>query len=108
MISNPSSGSNQMSSLQVKPASERTIQASGARACPLCGSTQIFDFLTAPDRFHLRAEKYHLLRCSSCRGVWLASPPKPEEMGFHYSENYHKTIVTGAEHTGAKRWESHR
>lgn len=44
---------------------ERTKeQTGGARACPLCGSMQTFDFLAAPDRFHLRREKYNVLRCS--------------------------------------------
>jgi 2-polyprenyl-3-methyl-5-hydroxy-6-metoxy-1,4-benzoquinol methylase len=77
-------------------------------ACPLCGAKDVVDFLTAPDRFHLRRERYKLMQCNSCWCVWLASPPKPCEMAFHYSENYHKAIVTGAEHTGAERWRSHR
>jgi len=87
---------------------ENTEQTRDVRTCPLCGGMQMSDFLTAPDRFHLRHEKYNLLRCASCWCVWQASPPKPNEMGLHYSENYHTAIVTGAEHTGAKRWQSHR
>ncbi len=83
-------------------------KAAGLRACPLCGRTEVFDFLSAPDRFHLRQKQYNLLRCSFCWSVWLANPPRPEEMGFHYSEDYHKAIVVGAEHTGAKRWQRHR
>ena len=78
------------------------------RACPLCGGARVFDFLIAPDRFHGRKEEYTLLRCSSCWCVWLTGPPRPEDMGRHYSEDYHQTIVTGAEHTGAKRWQTHR
>jgi SAM-dependent methyltransferase len=110
MISHPNTGSNQLSSLQVAVALERntTERTDGARACPLCGSMQILDFLTAPDRFHLRHENYKLLRCCSCWCVWMANPPKPEEMGFHYSEKYHRAIVAGAEHSGPARWQSHR
>jgi len=78
------------------------------RVCPLCRSTTVSDFVTAPDRFHLREVQYQLLRCTSCWCVWLANPPRPEEMGPHYSEDYHEAIVTGAEHTGAKRWQTHR
>ena len=29
-------------------------------------------------------------------------------MRSHYSDDYHKAIVGGAEHTGAKRWQRHR
>lgn len=76
--------------------------------CPLCGSGEILDFLRAPDRFHLRRDEYHLLRCSSCSCVWLASPPKPEEMSFHYSEDYHKAIVRGGETFASIRWRGHR
>ncbi len=98
-----------MSSLQGAVESERTTQRThNERACPLCGSMHLSDFMTAPDRFHLRHEKYNLLQCSSCRCVWLTSPPQPEQMGFHYSENYHQAIVVGASHTGAKRWQHHR
>lgn len=76
--------------------------------CPLCGSGEILDFLRAPDRFHLRRDEYHLLRCSSCSCVWLAGPPKPGEMSFHYSEDYHKAIVRGGEISASSRWRGHR
>ncbi len=95
-------------SFQATALSDRaTEHTSAVRDCPLCGGEQFFAFLTAPDRFHLRHEQYDLLRCSSCSCVWLARPPKPEEMGFHYSENYHHAIVAGAGHTSSK-WQSHR
>jgi SAM-dependent methyltransferase len=72
--------------------------------CPICGSTQISPLLTAPDRFHLRKVIYSLVSCSFCSGVWLSSPPKPAEMGLHYSEDYHKGIVAAGEGSAASRW----
>jgi SAM-dependent methyltransferase len=75
-----------------------------AVTCEICGGEQLVDLLTAPDRFHLRTEVYRLVRCESCRGVSLADPPKPEEMGRHYTEDYHKAIVAGGEWAGARRW----
>lgn len=72
--------------------------------CPLCGSTTVSDLLVAPDRFHLRTEMYRLARCSSCRGVWLANPPKPEEMGRHYTAEYHKGISAAGETDALERW----
>jgi 2-polyprenyl-3-methyl-5-hydroxy-6-metoxy-1,4-benzoquinol methylase len=73
-------------------------------ACPICGGGQLVDSLSAPDRFHLRKQMYHLLRCESCSGVWLENPPKPEEMGSHYTEDYHKAIVLAGEGSAASRW----
>jgi len=72
--------------------------------CPLCGEGQVAELLVAPDRFHLRKQMYRLVRCSSCTGVWLASPPKPEEMGLHYTEDYHKGIMAAGEGDVASRW----
>lgn len=72
--------------------------------CPLCGGARVAEFLVAPDRFHLRKEMYRLVRCSSCSGVWLASPPKPEEMGLHYTADYHKGIMAAGEGSVASRW----
>jgi SAM-dependent methyltransferase len=71
--------------------------------CPLCGSKAVSNFRSAPDRFHLRREMYHLDRCSTCQCVWLASPPSPEEMGHHYGKTYHKAISTSGE-ANAARW----
>jgi len=88
---------------------EITVETAGhSAACPLCGNSEVSDFLSTSDRFHLRREVYHLLRCSSCSGVWLVSPPKPEEMAFHYDEDYHRTIVAGGETSAASRWQRHR
>ncbi len=83
-------------------------QADEPETCPLCGGRQVTQLLVAPDRFHLRKERYRLDRCSSCTGVWLASPPKPEEMGLHYTEDYHKGIMAGGEGDVASRWKHPR
>jgi len=72
--------------------------------CPLCGNGQVAPFLTTTDRFHWRTEKYDLMRCTGCSYVWLADPPKPEEMGPHYSEDYHRVIMAAGELTASSRW----
>ena len=97
MISNPGNGSRQVNSIQSSPLSEMATERTvGVRACPLCGGLQTSDFLTAPDRFHLRQEKYNLARCSFCSCVWLSNPPMPETMELHYTKSYHKAIEAGA------------
>lgn len=75
-------------------------------ACPLCGSPRFRDFLSAPDRYHLRRETYHLLYCDTCACVWLASPPPPNEIGVHYGADYYKGIATAGEWEG--RWRKQR
>jgi len=82
--------------------------AIGDDLCPLCSSSEVFPFLTAPDRFHHCRELYHLLRCQSCSGVWLARPPRPDEMAVHYDDDYHRTIMTAGETYPEKRWKRHR
>ena len=81
-----------------------SVNADEIETCPLCGGRQVAELFVAPDRFHLRKERYRLVRCSSCTGVWLASPPKPEEMGLHYTEEYHKGIMAAGEGDVANRW----
>ena len=78
--------------------------SSQTATCPTCGDAQVREQLVAPDRFHLRKEMYRLLRCQSCNAVWLASPPRPMEMWQHYTEDYHRAIVTAGEGAAADRW----
>jgi SAM-dependent methyltransferase len=77
-----------------------------ADACPICGRGRLADLVVAPDRFHLRRQMYRLIRCESCSGVWLEDPPKPEEMGRHYTEDYHKAIVAAGEWSATSRWKN--
>lgn len=79
-----------------------------ATACPLCGGVSVSGFLSAPDRFHLRREEYHLMRCKTCSIVWLTSPPKPEEMSLHYDQDYHRIISAGGEGSAENRWRAQR
>jgi SAM-dependent methyltransferase len=67
----------------------------GTRQCPLCASPYPQPWLTAPDRFHGRAEFYQLVRCGSCSLVWLHDPPAPTEMGRHYGSDYDRAIAGG-------------
>jgi 2-polyprenyl-3-methyl-5-hydroxy-6-metoxy-1,4-benzoquinol methylase len=76
--------------------------------CPLCGRANTHFFLKAPDRFHLRREDHALWRCDSCGGVWLDAPPRPEDMGRHYSEDYHRVIAEAGETNTEQRWGGHR
>jgi SAM-dependent methyltransferase len=79
-----------------------------ARTCPLCESGTTTYFISAPDRFHGRQEEYDLFRCSTCSYVWLGTPPKPEEMGLHYDEDYHRDIAAAGEGSATHRWRSQR
>jgi 2-polyprenyl-3-methyl-5-hydroxy-6-metoxy-1,4-benzoquinol methylase len=72
--------------------------------CPLCGACSVTEFLRAPDRFHLRTETYRLVRCSNCTCVWQPAPPAPANMGVHYSEDYHNTIMRAGESNTSARW----
>lgn len=86
-------------------AGKRTGEASQQSAgCPICGGERVTNLLAAPDRFHVRKEMYQLVRCSSCTGVWLASPPKPADMGRHYTDDYHKGITAAGEGSAMSRW----
>ena len=84
------------------------VRAKATLQCPLCGGSEISEYLTAPDRFHLRTQKYKLARCTHCTCVWLVGPPLPEEMSEHYSQDYHKAIVKGGETAAAERWAGQR
>lgn len=76
--------------------------------CPLCRSIVTEPFRLAPDRFHLRHEVYQLMRCRDCGCVWLAHPPAPEEMGIHYTDDYHRAIAAAGEGAAEKRWRRNR
>lgn len=94
--------------IQDKSAERVMPETASKSKCPLCGSSQVIPFLTTTDRFHGRAEEYDLMRCSGCSYVWLADPPKPEEMGPHYSEDYHRVIMTAGEVSAESRWKRQR
>jgi SAM-dependent methyltransferase len=79
------------------------VRIGSSEICQICGGEAVSDFRSAPDRFHLRREVYHLRRCSACQCVWLSSPPHPEEMPYHYGQTYHKAISTSGD-ASAERW----
>jgi SAM-dependent methyltransferase len=95
-----------------KPLDEGVAVTSGWRhhheGCPICGRGESDNLLTAPDRYHLRKQLYRLERCASCGIVWLVSPPKPEEMAIHYSEDYHSAIGAAGEESAHRRWARQR
>lgn len=75
--------------------------------CPACGKDGGSLYLRAPDRFHGRTPVYDLLRCSACSFVWLANPPRPDEMDQHYGVNYDQLIASVGE-TEPDRWKETR
>lgn len=99
MISTLENLENLETSIDAAPVSVAT-----ASTCPICGSTRVTPRLSAPDRFHLRKEIYHLNCCSLCGGVWLSCPPSFTQMPLHYTEDYHKAIVSAGEGAAASRW----
>ena len=93
----------------VATSTKRTpTSAAACSLCPVCGDQHPAVFLSAPDRFHLRKEKYTLARCSSCLGVWLVNPPHPEEMVKHYTAEYHRAIAWAGETSVSRRWKAQR
>jgi SAM-dependent methyltransferase len=76
-------------------------------ACQVCGSRGAREWLQAPDRFHGRRESYALVRCPACSLVWLSNPPQPEDMGGHYTCEYHK-LISAAGETSPGRWRDRR
>src|SRR6202050_144253 len=72
--------------------------------CLICGGDRLTELLVAPDRFHLRKQRYRLVRCESCSGLGQPSTPQPEEMGDHYTDDYHNAIVMAGEGSAASRW----
>lgn len=83
-------------------------KVSDPQACPICGSNESFKYLSSPDRYHGREAEYTLLRCAACQCVWTTNPPKPEEMGEHYSNDYHVLMAASAESKSGRRWQEHR
>jgi 2-polyprenyl-3-methyl-5-hydroxy-6-metoxy-1,4-benzoquinol methylase len=70
--------------------------------CPACGKEQGVLFLSAPDRFHGRAQVYQLERCPSCTLVFLKDPPPPEQMGEHYGPDYDRSVAAAGD--SPARW----
>jgi len=79
----------------------------GIGPCPLCGHVGAREWLQAPDRFHGRGQLYTLVRCGVCSVVWLNRPPRPEEMGEHYTDAYHR-LISGAGEIATHRWRHRR
>lgn len=79
-------------------------KTSAQDSCPVCHASSAVHYLTTTDRFHAGSEEYHLHRCHECSCVWLANPPVPEEMGQHYSSDYHKAITLSGESSPESRW----
>jgi len=80
------------------------VENKKALSCPLCSKDEIQKLLEAPDRFHLRSERYSLMRCRYCNCVWTIEPPSSSEMWQHYTEDYHKAIMSAGEGSAADRW----
>ena len=92
------------STLEVEGEIVTTNMNEKPESCPTCGGADVVELLKAPDRFHLRKELHRLLRCTSCRSVWQTNPPKPHEMGAHYTQEYHNAIVAAGEGSAMDRW----
>ena len=79
------------------------LKGSPPEPCPVCGQTGAQEWLRAPDRFHGRRRRYTIVRCSTCGLAWVSPAPRPEEMGEHYTEAYHR-LISGAGETATFRW----
>lgn len=74
-----------------------------SESCPICGHSGAREWLRAPDRFHGRDEEYRLVRCPNCSIVWLQNPPRPHEMGEHYTSAYDR-LISAAGQNSPGRW----
>lgn len=78
-------------------------QAIATKACPGCGDYNFKHWMQVPERTQLGDASYDLLRCPACLHTWLDNRPTPEEIGFYYSDKYHRAIGHAGE-TSPKRW----
>jgi 2-polyprenyl-3-methyl-5-hydroxy-6-metoxy-1,4-benzoquinol methylase len=85
---------------EVSPMTVGERSNAAKKVCPACGRDDTQEFLVAPDRFEGRTADYRLLCCPACALVWLENPPKPSEMGQHYTADYDKKIAAGGEMPG--------
>lgn len=95
-----------MTTRQGHPAVNNAHIAESVPACPGCGSRDWVDYLQAPDRYHGRKEVYRLVCCKECSLVWLGNPPRPDQMGTHYTDEYYRAVTKAGE-TSPKRWRTH-
>jgi len=62
--------------------------ASGMQ-CPACGSGRCAEVWQAGDRlFRTTAETFRMRRCAACGVLFLAPPPRPEDLARYYPETY--------------------
>jgi SAM-dependent methyltransferase len=92
------------SQVQPRIESEKKLPGQYTSTCPICASDGPTVRLQAPDRFHMRKEIYCLLECQKCSFVWLDNMPAPEEMAYHYGEDYHRAVTVSGEVKLLKRW----
>jgi SAM-dependent methyltransferase len=78
----------------------------GQGPCPFCADPHAEVWLQAPDRFNGRRTPYQLLRCPSCKLVWLHDPPSPSAIGEHYGSDYDRVISAAAK--ASDHWKPRR
>jgi SAM-dependent methyltransferase len=79
-------------------------QATSNKACPCCSDLNFKHWMQVPERSQPGAAGYDLLRCPTCLHTWLDNRPTPDEMGYYYSDKYHRAIGHAGE-TSPKRWQ---
>ena len=73
------------------------------KSCPCCGDNNFENWMHVPKRDQQGSAPYDLLRCPACLHSWLDNPPTADEMGYYYSDQYHRAIGHAGERS-AKRW----
>ncbi len=94
---------------ETQPGATRAIAgpALTAELCPVCAHAGCQEVRRAPDRLHGRTEEYILMRCTACSLIRLSRPPKPAEMGKHYSRAYDE-LIAGAGEDAEDRWRTRK
>lgn len=91
----------------ISPEASAGQETSPFEVCPLCGQNNARELLRAPDRFHGRQRNYTIVRCPGCSLAWQAHPPRPQEMGQHYTTEYHR-LISAAGESSPHRWQAHQ
>ncbi|MBU0754696.1 MAG: class I SAM-dependent methyltransferase [Planctomycetes bacterium] len=73
--------------------------------CPACGSTRVFHWFSAPDRFLIKDHLYQLNVCTCCTLAWVGNPPPKDRIFEHYGDHYH-SIVSGGKEGGKEKFSS--
>ena len=72
--------------------------------CPCCGSAHSRYWMKVPDRVSEGDVSFDLVRCSSCKHIWISNPPTASQLSRYYGPEYHNAVGRTGE-TTPWRWQ---